>query len=171
MPPFLRSVAHLRCHEHSLRIRGRYLCPRCRMAPGERGSSQLASPWCRTGAGDQKPSDARLLSFGACSRHASTYQLRPLTSSQTPFHAGGWRQWSACSWGRLDHPEAPARLWAERRDEVTGLRPRVHGSTVDRAGSGRTERDGETNGVVPWITAPQLDADSARPGPNRADRT
>jgi hypothetical protein len=31
----------------------------------------------------------------------------------------------------IDHPEAPARLWAEGGDEVAGLGHRVQGATVD----------------------------------------
>jgi len=38
-----------------------------------------------------------LRNFGACFRQASTYQLLPFASLQTPFHAGGWRQWVAWS--------------------------------------------------------------------------
>jgi len=41
-PSTHRIGGHFRCREHSLRIRGTYLCPGCRVAPGERGSSHMA---------------------------------------------------------------------------------------------------------------------------------
>ena len=44
-----------------------------------------------------------------------------------PFHASGWRPWSACSWWLLDHREASAALRAERRNEVAGLGHQVPG--------------------------------------------
>jgi len=34
---------------------------------------------------------------------------------------------------RLHHPKAPARLWAERLDQVARLGQRVHPMTVDEA--------------------------------------
>jgi hypothetical protein len=70
---------------------------------------------CRTGAGDQKPFVALPVTFGACCRHASTYQLRPERSFQAPFHAGSCRQLGRLQLVAVDHAPAPARLGNEAR--------------------------------------------------------
>jgi len=64
---------------------------------GQPGPSSDVAAQGRTNRAAQKPSAVPFVIFGACWRQASTYQLRPERSRQTPFHAGGQRQWSAWS--------------------------------------------------------------------------
>jgi hypothetical protein len=50
------------------------------------------APKCRSELTPQCSSDASLVTFGACFRHASTYQLFPVRSRRTSFHASSPRQ-------------------------------------------------------------------------------
>ena len=63
----------------------------------------------------QNPSASPLVTSGAFSRHASTYQLRPPPSLHTPFHAGLSATVRRLQLSELNHPEAALGLGAERR--------------------------------------------------------
>ena len=83
------------------------------------------------------------LGFGACSRQASTYQLRPSTLPSTrpsmPVQAAVGRLKLA----GLGHAETPIRQRAESLDQIAGLGHEVHDATVEQGSVGTAIRPQE----------------------------
>jgi hypothetical protein len=118
--PVMRSVADQAGSTASLRY--------CRTDSSMR-SRQLRSAWGRgpesSKAGQTLLVAASLAIFGACWRHASTYQDLPIRSRDMPFHAclGAVRRLQLAA---VDDSKAPARLRREGGNEVAGLGHAIH---------------------------------------------